>query len=118
MDAAQQSDRVRINFRGDLLEQRRLVNRGRNGGAADDVRLILEQDLAHGVFIEIVRYSVDEAEIGIACLFEGTCQIRKPGGGPVARDFGAAGMILRLEQKESHESLRGGLSVNLDIRFS
>ena len=102
VDAAQHGDGLRVDFLGDLQQALGLVDGGRDGGAADHVRLFLQEDLAHGLFREIIRHGIDEAEVRIARLLEGARQIGDPGGGPVARDFGTAGMIVRVEQQYAH----------------
>jgi hypothetical protein len=102
VDAAQHGDGVGVDFLGDLEQALGLVDRGRDGGAADHVRLFFQEDLAHGIFREVIRHRIDEAEVRVARLLEGARQIGDPCGGPVARDFSAAGMVVRVEQQYAH----------------
>lgn len=101
MDAAQNGDGVWMFFPRDLQQAFRLVDRGRDGRAADDIRLLAPQDGADLLFRKVIGYRIDEAEVGIARPLQGPREIGNPGWRPVAGNFSTAGVVIRVEQKNA-----------------
>ena len=74
--------------------------------------------LADGLLGEVVGHGIDEAEVGVARLLQRAGEIGHPGGRPVAGDFGAAGVIVRVKKKHAHDILpwSPAVSTKLDVR--
>jgi len=112
MDAAQHGDRVGVLFLGDLQQTLGFVDRGRDGGGADDVRLLGAQDLADLLVRQVVGHGIDEAQVRKSCSLRRTGQIGDPGRRPVAGDLGAARMVVGMQQENSHGRPRIAVSVH------
>jgi hypothetical protein len=102
MDAAQHGDDRRVHFLGDLQDPFGLVDRRRDRRAADDVRPQFDQARTHRVLVEVVRHRVDESHVCVAARLEIPDEVGDPGRRPVARDLGATGVVVRVNENDAH----------------
>ena len=86
--------------------------------AADHVGLLLGKDAADGILGKVVGHGIDEPQVGVARLLQGAGEIGHPGGRPVAGDFGAARVVVRVKKKHAHDILpwSPAVSTKLDVR--
>src|SRR6056297_2968672 len=102
------SDRTCLNmkvgcgFFGDLKDAFGTVDGGGDGGATHNIWLQLGDAGAQLILFDIIGHRVDEGDVVIARSLERTGEIGHPCGGPVAGDFGTAGMIVRMDQEQFH----------------
>ncbi len=102
VDAAQHRHDVSVYFLGNPQQAFGLVDRRGDRGAADDVRLDLRDLRPDRVVVEVMGHRIDEGDVVIAAGLEVAGEVRDPGGRPVARDLGAAGVVVRMQEQDAH----------------
>ena len=105
VNPAQNRHRLGCGLAGDFKHAFGLVDRGRDRGAADDIGGKRGNARAQLVLPDVVRHRVDEMDIVVACGPQRPGEIGHPGGRPVSRDLGTAGMVIGVDQNQSHVSL-------------
>ena len=106
VDAAEQRHDVRVRLLGDLEGALGLVDRRRDGGRPDNIRLFLGDPRGERLVAKVVRHRVDEADVRVTGGLQRASQISNPGRRPVACDLGAAGVIIRVNEENAQRGLR------------
>jgi hypothetical protein len=102
MHAAEHRDDVGIDLLGGLQRLFRRVDRRRDRGDADQVGLVVRDHLGERVLRQVLGHRIDELEVGEPVGLQCACQIRSPCRRPMAGDFCATGMIIRVNEKDAH----------------
>jgi len=113
MDAAEHGDHVRVQVLGQLEQALGLVDGRCDGRAADHIGFQRHQPLAHLLIAEVVRHRVDEGHVVVTAGLQIAGQVGHPRGRPVARDLSTAGVVVGVDQHESHRHVLHQTSVNL-----
>ena len=102
MHAADDAQRLRGRLAGGLEDALRRIDRRCDGRNADDVRLQLGDATIQLLAFEVIRHGVQEMDILKTGLLERTGEIGNPGRRPVAGNLGTAGVIVGMNEQDTH----------------
>jgi hypothetical protein len=83
----------------------RRVDRGRDGGDADEIRLQVPKACRDRLIVQVVGHRVNEVNVFVASLAQRAGEVSYPGGRPVAGDLGATGAVVGLYEDDAHGRL-------------
>jgi hypothetical protein len=102
MHAAEHPKRLGHRVPRDLEHTLGGIDRGRDRGDADHVRLQVDHPRLQVLVAQMVGHRVDEGHLCIARRLQRSRQIGDPGRGPVPRDLGAARMVVWVNEQDMH----------------